>query len=385
MVLEFELHYQTISFINKGVKIVANSKNYLKAHFNTLGDDWERPITAIFKSGDDIYNVILDDNDMCLVPWEVLKDVTSVSVSAFSGDLHTANKVVFNVEESGYEEGLTPGEPTPDVYQQLITLSEQTKSIVDSVREDMDNFSYTLTDQDKEEIVNTIIQQSKEDIINLTQAQIQSIVDVTTGKLNDINNTAVAQINAINKTAQTQISAIDSLVNAKLSDINNVSSQQLTNINNTALNQISAINTTAQEQAKALELQANEIYDNLGVSPRNVEIQTGSGSGKIDVSDYTTIRLDSLVIKNSQTVVGDNLYLRVSTYKGETESLYNYIRELGGTLDISDVDYIELWVQYRGGAGYTGVVDYTLLEYDIREKLDDLETRVTALENKEEA
>ena len=352
MVLEFELHYQTISFINKGVKIVANSKNYLKAHFNTLGDDWERPITAIFKSGDDIYNVILDDNDMCLVPWEVLKDVTSVSVSAFSGDLHTANKVVFNVEESGYEEGLTPGEPTPDVYQQLITLSEQTKSIVDSVREDMDNFSYTLTDQDKEEIVNTIIQQSKKDIISLTQAQIQSIVDVTTGKLNDINNTAVVQINAINTTARAQISAIDSLVqakmkdihslvNAKLSDINNVYSQQLININTTALNQINAINTTAQEQAKALELQANEIYDNLEVSPRNVELQTGSSSDKIDVSEYTTIRLDNLVIKNSQTVVGDNLYLRVSTYKGATERLYNYIREIGGTLDMSDVDYIQ--------------------------------------------
>ena len=164
MILEFELYYQTISFINKGVKIVANSKNYLKAHFNTKSDDWQRPITAIFKSGDDIYNVLLDDNDECLVPWEVLENVDSVSVSAFSGDLHTANKVVFNVTESGYEEGKTPGEPTPDVYQQLIILSEQTKFIVEELEkransgefDGKDGSDYILTEEDKEEIAGMV-------------------------------------------------------------------------------------------------------------------------------------------------------------------------------------------------------------------------------------
>ena len=206
--------------------------------------------------------------------------------------------------------------------------------------------------------------------------------------MNNINAAAVSQIKSINSSAaaagESQIKGINKVASNQINSITNVTNQQLNNINAAAVSQIKAINKTAQKQAQAIDLQASEIYDNLGISPRNAEIQTGSNSGRIDVSEYTTIRLDNLVIKNSQTVVGENLSLRVSTYKGETESPYNYIRELGGTLDISDVDYIELWVSFRDGDGYTGVVDYTLLKYDIKAKLDDLEARVTALENRKE-
>lgn len=63
---------------------------------------------------------MLDDNNECTVPWEVLQQPGKVEVSAFCGDLHTANIAVVSVEKTGYKSGETPKDPTPDVYQQFL-------------------------------------------------------------------------------------------------------------------------------------------------------------------------------------------------------------------------------------------------------------------------
>ena len=94
--------------------VVADSKNYLYAAFS-FSEEWTGTKTAIFKSGDDAYCVMLQE-DRCLIPWEVIKP-RWFSVSVFCGDLVTSNKVAVRVLESGYTEG-----ETPDAYQQIIEL-----------------------------------------------------------------------------------------------------------------------------------------------------------------------------------------------------------------------------------------------------------------------
>lgn len=113
--LAFLLDHQVISRSDKNT-VVAGSKNYVRARFVLRTDDWAWPITAIFGG----YTQLLDDNNECTVPWEVLQQPGKVEVSAFCGDLHTANIAVVPVEKTGYKSGETPKDPTPDVYQQFL-------------------------------------------------------------------------------------------------------------------------------------------------------------------------------------------------------------------------------------------------------------------------
>lgn len=121
LTLKFNLRHQNITLVNKAEIVASDSKNYLQAHFNLLSDDWDSSITAIFKS-DNIgtYTVLLDDDNNCLVPWELLKPNAVITVSAFCDNLHTAVTASFKVAESGYTGGETPSEPTPTVYEQIL-------------------------------------------------------------------------------------------------------------------------------------------------------------------------------------------------------------------------------------------------------------------------
>ena len=114
MKILFNLKYQEISRSDNNL-IAASSKNYVTAKFVPMSFDWVKPITAIF--GD--YCVELDNNMECIVPWEVLENPGKVKVSAFCGDLHTSNIVIIDVVESGYKQGETPQDPTPDLYHEI--------------------------------------------------------------------------------------------------------------------------------------------------------------------------------------------------------------------------------------------------------------------------
>lgn len=129
LTLNFNLRHQNITLVNKAEIVASDSKNYLQAHFNLLSDDWNNTITAIFKS-DNIgtYTVLLDNDNNCLVPWELLKPNAVIKVSAFCDNLHTAITASFKVAESGYTEGETPLEPTPTIYEQIIDELQEIKS-----------------------------------------------------------------------------------------------------------------------------------------------------------------------------------------------------------------------------------------------------------------
>ena len=68
----------------------------------------------------------------------MLQQPGKVEVSAFCGDLHTANIAVVPVEKTGYKSGETPKDPTPDVYDQLAKMVQEAVDTANSVREDAD-------------------------------------------------------------------------------------------------------------------------------------------------------------------------------------------------------------------------------------------------------
>lgn len=117
--IEFALSHSFIRLVKRTL-VTSQSKNYVQAHFDVRSDDWTAPITAIFKADNNAYSVLLDSENSCIIPWEVLTSAGTVNVSAFCGDRHTANIAQFTVVQSGYTEGEMPSEPTPTVYEQIL-------------------------------------------------------------------------------------------------------------------------------------------------------------------------------------------------------------------------------------------------------------------------
>ena len=130
MTLTFLLDYQQISRTDKSV-VVAGSVNYLRAKFSPKSDDWKLPVTALFNGT----AVLLDENWECAVPWEVVQQAGAFTVSAFCGSLQTANTVTVPVAASGYKNGETPPEPTPDVYNQILGVMQEAKDAAETAQE----------------------------------------------------------------------------------------------------------------------------------------------------------------------------------------------------------------------------------------------------------
>jgi len=118
--LFFEVEHQRIKRTDT-FKPVAKSVNYLYAHFDFLTSEWNKHIiTAIFRTDATAYEVILDADNNCLVPWEVLQEEGDIYVSCFTGDLVTVNKSRVHIYETGYGDLESENPPTPGIYQQIL-------------------------------------------------------------------------------------------------------------------------------------------------------------------------------------------------------------------------------------------------------------------------
>ena len=142
MQIEVKVKGQQIKRLNSPGS-VEDTLNYLTCHFTFDGSEWENTIkTAYFKNRatEKIYSSLIADDGTCTVPWESLTDKGCVEFSA-AGERE--NYRITTGIESFYNSktvyGGEPSEPpTPDQYDQMIALAEQTKEIAESVRRDAD-------------------------------------------------------------------------------------------------------------------------------------------------------------------------------------------------------------------------------------------------------
>ena len=87
--------------------------------------------TALFyRDAETVYYAVLDDNDMCVVPWEVYHEAGYFYFSVFGekgSARRTSNKVRYKIVGGAITEELIPPDPTPDVYDQIIALVNEMK------------------------------------------------------------------------------------------------------------------------------------------------------------------------------------------------------------------------------------------------------------------
>ncbi len=151
-------------------QIVSDSRNYLHAAFTFSDDDWTGIKTAVFKNGDVVKHVILE-NDECLVPWEVIKSGI-LHVSVFCGDLITADTATVYINESGYEDGGVPEDPSPTVYEQIISMLNEIETggipddkIAAAVQAYLEAHPVeTLTEDDVQRIVSEYVAEHKDEL-----------------------------------------------------------------------------------------------------------------------------------------------------------------------------------------------------------------------------
>ena len=152
-------------------QIVSDSRNYLHAAFTFSDDDWTGIKTAVFKNGDVVKHAVLDDNNECLVPWEVIKPGI-LHVSVFCGDLITADTATVYINESGYEDGGAPEDPSPTVYEQIIAMLNEIETggipddkIAVAVQAYLEAHPVeTLTEEDVQRIVSEYVAAHKEEL-----------------------------------------------------------------------------------------------------------------------------------------------------------------------------------------------------------------------------
>lgn len=90
MVLEFEVNNQTITR-KDNFKVVANSVNYLYAHFTFKTNDYANLTKyGVFKYENDIYEIKLDSDDKCIIPNNVIRPTRfDVGVKGVIGNITT--------------------------------------------------------------------------------------------------------------------------------------------------------------------------------------------------------------------------------------------------------------------------------------------------------
>lgn len=143
--LRFTVSNQTIKRIDT-FEPVARSVDYLYAHFDFLTREWDNSIkTAIFTSDNTSYEMILDENGNCKVPWESLQiDSASyirVSVFGTGESLVTVNTASVFVRKSGYSDDLESSQdPTPGVYAQILSMVQETKDLVTEKAEEIEAY-----------------------------------------------------------------------------------------------------------------------------------------------------------------------------------------------------------------------------------------------------
>ena len=112
--LKFKVTNQKLTLLYPQVVVVADSQDYLQAQFS-FSEDWNNVVKiALFSRDDDNIRVALDENNIAVVPWQVLKGKGKFDISVFGnnydGDANkviTSSVVTLDVKRSGLKDGET--------------------------------------------------------------------------------------------------------------------------------------------------------------------------------------------------------------------------------------------------------------------------------------
>lgn len=179
-------------------KVVAYTQNELSARFS-LNSDWDNltPIVAVFsKDGGVAYDMTLNDDRECTVPWEVLDGKGLLTVSLVGGSTLTSTEVNINILSTGQLGGLA-SQPTDTLYRQLLSKYNEVEADWESCKSLLDTYKSEVSAS------TSAIDETRENaVIELTQIQnnVNSLLDECKNNLTEakeVYNKSVELLNSI--------------------------------------------------------------------------------------------------------------------------------------------------------------------------------------------
>lgn len=135
-IIKVKVNDQTLQITNMP-KIASGgqNENEIQFEFCSLWDGFGK--TAIFyRNENEVYNVVLDIEDKCFIPNEVLTDDGTFYFGVFGtkGKVRRTSEVLnYKVVQGSFILGQEPSEPTPDIYAQLMDINGEILNHVSNI------------------------------------------------------------------------------------------------------------------------------------------------------------------------------------------------------------------------------------------------------------
>lgn len=133
--------------ITEAPVLASGGLNETKVTF-TFCEKWDGFVkTATFyRDESEVYSVPLDDDNTCVVPWEVCNDSGTFYIGVYgdkAGIRRTSTTARYKVKRGAITDGSSPSEPTPDQYTRLVAMISDVQSNSVHITEQ------TLTEEEK--------------------------------------------------------------------------------------------------------------------------------------------------------------------------------------------------------------------------------------------
>jgi hypothetical protein len=116
------------------------NEDKIEFEFCPLWDGFTK--TAVFYRNEaEVYHVLLEKDDTCLIPHEVLANPGVMYFGVFGNRddrTKTSEIIQYTIKRGAITEATKVSDPTPTIYEQLLKLTEDAVEIASSVREDAD-------------------------------------------------------------------------------------------------------------------------------------------------------------------------------------------------------------------------------------------------------
>lgn len=173
---------------------------------------WEGFIkTAVFyKEGQEPFHILLDENNTCFIPHEVTETNGLIYCGVFGvkGDCRRTTEVIAFYLDKGIPTEGTPSEPTPDIYQQILSVCNETYKIASTLRDETDNGAKRAeAAADNAEASEEAAEQAFKDLLEMIQSgQIATLID---GKIPVENIPSIATTEIHTATSEAEMKAIE--------------------------------------------------------------------------------------------------------------------------------------------------------------------------------
>lgn len=324
--------------ITKKRLYASDSQEYLTVKF-TFDTDWESLVkTAVFyQNAGSVYHVVLDSEGSCIVPHEALSNSGLLYIGVFgvSGTKRiTTNLVIVDISQGSYGEGLTPPEPSEDIYAQIIAIMEEqsvsaqatlqyqettkgyrdeTAGLKSDVVSIAGNFDTNATQKTSD--FNTNATNKTAGFDNNATDKTTTFNDNATDKTNTFNDNATAKTNIVDA-IKDDVLGIQEEINVTAGEVSENATKAQTSETNAKTSETNA--------GKEADRASNNILN--GVSTHNQDVTAHSsliedirtveaiarGRATGYVFDTYQDMIDWLAVtENVETLItGDNLYIR---------------------------------------------------------------------------